>query len=81
MTSTGSKNLSFGAYSDTKFNSFDADKWIKKIQAFKINQEIPKSNGKIFFLCLSFKTTWVVNLPVESSSVKKEEESKYINNW
>lgn len=26
MTSTCSKNLSFGAYSDTKLNSFDADK-------------------------------------------------------
>lgn len=55
ITSTGSKNLSFGAYSDTKFNSFDAGKWILKIQAFKINQEIPNSNGKKCFYILASK--------------------------
>lgn len=32
------------------------------------------------YLDLSFKTTQVENLPVECSSVLKEEESKYINN-
>lgn len=42
---TKTKPLSFGAYSDTKL-IFYPDKWIKKYNPLKMNQEFSKGNGK-----------------------------------